>query len=54
MLNYHIQSKETSISKLINLLKIVEPTLKKEAKTVMVVDSSGSKNQKKKKKPIKA
>ena len=43
VLNYHVQSKETSIPKLINLLKAVEPTLKKEAKTVMLVDSSAYK-----------
>ena len=58
MLNYHMQSKETSIPKLINLLKTVEPTLKNEAKTMVLVDSSvskkGSKNKKKKKKAMKA
>ena len=52
------QSKETSILKLINLLKTIEPTLKKDAKTVMLVDSSASKksskNKKKTKKPMKA
>ena len=53
-----MQSKETSISELINLLKTIEPTLKREAKTMMLVDSfvskKGSKNQKKNKKPMKA
>ena len=51
-----MQSKETFISKLINLFKIVEPTLKKEAKTMMLMVSfkKGSKNKKKKKKPMKA
>ena len=48
-----MQNKETSTLELINLLKTVEPTLKKEAKTVMLVDSSASKksskNEKKKK-----
>ena len=58
MLNYHMQSKETSIPELINLLKTVEPTLKKKmAKIVMLVKSSvskkGSKNNNKKKKPMK-
>ena len=49
-----MQSKETSIPKLINLLKTVESTLKKEATTMMLMDSSvskkGSKNNKKKEK----
>ena len=53
-----MQSKETSIPKLINLLKTVEPTLKRESKTVMLVDSfvsmKGSKNKNKRKKPMKA
>ena len=53
MLNYQIQSKETSILEMINLLKTVEPTLQNEAKIMMLVDSSvskkGSKNKKKKK-----
>ena len=40
---------ESSIPKLINLLKIVQPTLKKEGKAVMLVDSSSSKNKKKRK-----
>ena len=58
VLNYHMQSKETSIPELINFLKTVEPTLKKKkAKTVMLVESSifkkGSKNNNKKKKPMK-
>ena len=45
---------ESSIPKLINLLKIVEPTLKKESKVVMLMDTSRSKNKKKKKsmKPV--
>ena len=43
-----MNSKETSIPNLINLPKIVQPTLKNEAKTVMLVDSSDSKNNKKK------
>ena len=41
---------ETTIPKLINLLKIVEPPLKKEGKVVMVVESSGSKKSSKNKK----
>ena len=38
-----MNDKESSIPKLINLLKIVEPTLKKKGKIVMLVDSSSSK-----------
>ena len=57
VLNFQMESKETSILELMNLFKTVEPTLKKEAKTVMLVDSSTSKksykNKKKKKKPMK-
>ena len=53
-----MQSKETSISELINLLKTIKPTLKREAKTMMLVDSfvskKGSKNKNKNKKPMKA
>ena len=49
VLNYRMNDKETSIPKLINLLKTVEPTLKKEGKIVMLVDSFGSKNKKKRK-----
>ena len=52
-----MNSKETYILELISLLKSLEPTLKKEAKTVMLVGSSsfkkGSKNLKKEKKPMK-
>ena len=52
-LNYKMNDKETSIPKLINLLKTVEPTMKNEGKTVMLVDFSGfkksSKNKKKRK-----
>ena len=44
-----MNDKETSIPELINLLKKVKPTLKNEGKTVMLVDSSGSKNKKKRK-----
>ena len=50
MLNYRMNDKETFIFKLINLLKTVEPTLKKEGKIVMLVDSSGSKKSSKNKK----
>ena len=53
VLNYKMNDKETTIPKLINLLKTVEPTLMKEGKTVMLVNSSsskkGSKNKKKRK-----
>ena len=45
-----MNDKETSIPKLINLLKIVEPTFKKEGKVVLLVDSSGSKKSSKNKK----
>ena len=52
-----MNDKETSILELVNLLKIVEPTLKKEGKTMMHVDSFGSKksskNKKKRKSPRK-
>ena len=44
---------ESSIHKLINILKTIEPYLKKEGKVVMLVETSSSKN-KKKKKSIKA
>ena len=43
VLNYRMNDKETSIPELINLLKTVEPTLMKEGKTVMLVNSSSSK-----------
>ena len=47
-----MNDKETTIPELINLLKTVEPTLVKEGKTVMLVNSSsskkGSKNKKRK------
>ena len=43
VLNYMMNDKETSIPDLINLLKTVEPTLMKEGKTVMLVNSSSSK-----------
>ena len=53
VLNYRMNDKETTIPKLINLLKAVEPTLMMESKTVMLVNSSnskkGSKNKKKRK-----
>ena len=53
VLNYRMNDKETTIPELINLLKTVEPTLVKEGKTVMLVNSSsskkGSKNKKKRK-----
>ena len=38
-----MNDKVTPITKLINLLKAIEPTLKKEGKTMMLVDSSSSK-----------
>ena len=48
-----MNDKETTIPELINLLKTVEPTLVKEGKTVMLVNSSsskkGSKNKNKRK-----
>ena len=53
LLNYKMNDKETTIPELINLLKTVEPTLMKEGKTVMLMNSSnskkGSKNKKKRK-----
>ena len=58
VLNYRMKNKETTIIELITLLKIVEPTLKKESKVVMLLDYSGSKksskNNNKKKKSTKA
>ena len=58
VLNYHMQSKQTSFLELINLLKTFKPTLKRKAKPMMLVDSSvskkGFKNKKKRKKPMKA
>ena len=50
VLSYLMNDKESSILELINLLKTVEPTLKKEGKTVMLVNSSSSKNGSKNKK----
>ena len=44
-----MNDKESSIPELSNLLKTVEPTLKNEGKTMMLVDSFGSKNKKKRK-----
>ena len=38
-----MNDKESSIPELIKLLKIVEPTMKKKGKIVMLVDSSSSK-----------
>ena len=49
VLNYRMNDKATSIHGLINLLKIVKPTLKKEGKVVMLVDSYGSKKSSKNK-----
>ena len=40
---------ESTILELINLLKIVEPTMKDKSKAMMVVESLGCKNNKKKK-----
>ena len=45
-----MNDKETTIPELINLLKTVEPTLMKEGKTVMLVNSSSSKKSSKNKK----
>ena len=50
VLNYKMNDKETSIHEMINLLKSVESTLKKEGKIVMLVDSFGSKKISKNKK----
>ena len=49
VLNYRMNNKESFIPELINLLNTVEPTLKKEGKIVILVDSYGSKNKKKRK-----
>ena len=48
-----MNDKETSIPEMINLLKIVEPTLMKEGNTVMLVNSSSSKKGSKNKRKIK-
>ena len=45
-----MNNKETSIPELINLLKTFESTLKKEGKTMMLMDSSGFKKSYKNKK----
>ena len=45
-----MKNKKTTIPELINLLKTVKSTLKKEGKTVMLVNSSGSKKSSKNKK----
>ena len=51
VLNYRMNDKETTIPELINLLiKTIEPTLMKEGKTVMLVNSSSSKKSSKNKK----
>ena len=50
VLKYRMNDKETSMPKMVNLFKIIEPTLKKEGKTVMLVDSFGSKKSYKNKK----
>ena len=44
---------ETTIPELINMLKTVEPTIKKETKPIMMITSSKAKNQKKKGKFLK-
>ena len=49
VLNYWMNDKETSIPELINLIKTIEPTLKKEGTTVMLADSSNSKKNSKNK-----
>ena len=49
VLNYRMNDKDTTIPELINLLKIVKPTLMKDGKTVILVNSSSSKNKKKRK-----
>ena len=54
MLNYRMNDKEASIPELINLLKTVEPTLKKESKAVMLMESSSSKHSYKNKKKRKS
>ena len=53
VLNYRMNEKKNTIPKLINLLKIIEPNLKKKGEGVMLMDYSGS-NNKKKRKSIKA
>ena len=52
VLNYRMNNIESSIPKLINMLKTIEPTLNNEGKIVMLMDTFGSKksskNEKKK------
>ena len=50
VLNYRMNDKETSIPELINLLKTVEPTLKKEGKAMLLVESFDYKKSSKSKK----
>ena len=50
MLNYRINNIESTIPELINMLKAVEPSFKKEGKAVMLVEPSGSKKSSKNKK----
>ena len=45
-----MNDKQTTIPELINMLKTIEPTLMKEGKTVMLVNSSSSKKGSKKNK----
>ena len=55
VLNYRMNNIESSIHELINMLKIVEPSLKKKGKVVMfVVPLSSKKSSKNKKKSNKA
>ena len=49
VLNYRMNDKESSILEQTNLLTTIEPTLKKEGKTVMLMNSFGSRNKKKRK-----
>ena len=53
VLNYRMNNITSTIPKIINMLKTVEPSIKKEGKSMMLVDSSSSnKSSKKNKIPI--
>ena len=50
VLSYRMNNIESSIPKLINMLKVVEPSLKKEGKAVMLIEPLSSKKSSKNKK----
>ena len=54
VMNYNMNKMESTLPELINLLKEAETSIKKDAKSVMMVTSHKKKKNKKKKKPLKA